>query len=101
MIEAYKDAMENYPDRLLAWENFGQAKIVLKVKGEKLIRALHKKAKEMKIPTGLIEDDGLTQVSNGSLTCCAIGPGNTSTYNSYWQPHSKANGFGLKNLNSL
>jgi peptidyl-tRNA hydrolase len=76
VIEAYIDAQENFPQKLIPWESFGQAKIVLRIKGEEALKALRDKAVEKKIPTGLIEDNGHTQVAKGSITCCAIGPGN-------------------------
>lgn len=60
---------------MISWESFGQAKIVLKIKGEKEILELQKLAKEKNIPTGLIIDNGHTQVAKGTITCCAIGPG--------------------------
>ena len=75
VIEAYKDATQNYPQNLLSWESFGQAKIVLKIRGEEELRKLQKKAIENKIPTGLVIDEGRTQISSGTVTCCAIGPG--------------------------
>lgn len=65
-------------ERILLWESYGQAKIVVKAPNEQTLLDLEKRAKELKIPTGLIEDDGLTQVKQGTLTCIAIGPGNKS-----------------------
>lgn len=69
------DAQKNYPQNLIPWESFGQAKIVLRIKGEQELIKLRDQAVEKKLPTGLIEDNGHTQVAKGSITCCAIGPG--------------------------
>jgi PTH2 family peptidyl-tRNA hydrolase len=78
VIAAYNDARTNFPEKLIPWETFGQAKIVLKIKGEQQLRELEQKAKEKKIPTGLVIDNGHTQIAKGSVTCCAIGPGKFS-----------------------
>lgn len=75
VIEAYKVAAEKYPKKLKSWEIIGQAKIVLKAQNEKQLKEIYNKAIENDIPASLIEDDGLTQIKSGSLTCCAIGPG--------------------------
>lgn len=75
VIMAYEDAKKNFPGNLIPWESFGQAKIVLKIRGEQDLRILREKAVEKKLPTGLVEDDGHTQVAPGTVTCCAIGPG--------------------------
>ena len=68
----------NFPQNLISWESFGQAKIVLKTRGEKELRNLRAKGIERKIPTGLIVDNGHTQIPKGTVTCCAIGPGSYS-----------------------
>jgi PTH2 family peptidyl-tRNA hydrolase len=57
------------------WINYGnQKKSVLKVKSEKDLIDLMRKAKELKIPTTVIRDAGKTQVEPNTLTCCGFGP---------------------------
>lgn len=56
------------------WLREGMKKIVLKVRNEKEILELYKKAKKDKISCELIKDKGLTQVEAGSITALGIGP---------------------------
>ncbi|MBW2995102.1 peptidyl-tRNA hydrolase Pth2 [Candidatus Woesearchaeota archaeon] len=56
------------------WASEGMKKVVLKVKDEKEIMEYFRKAKNMKLPTGLIKDAGRTFLSPGTITCLGIGP---------------------------
>ena len=56
------------------WLKQGMKKVVLKVKNEKDLINVYKKAKKEKIVCALITDAGLTQVSPGTLTALGIGP---------------------------
>jgi len=56
------------------WGGGGAKKIVLKVKNEKELKLLYKKAKSKKIPCFLVKDAGLTQLKPGTATCLGIGP---------------------------
>lgn len=58
-----------------AWLQEGQRKIVLVARGEEELRALHKRASELKLPTAMVVDMGLTEVPPDTLTCIGIGPG--------------------------
>ena len=60
------------------WTMEGMKKIVLKVKGEKGIKNLYRKARRLKLPCEIIIDRGLTQVSPGTITALGIGPANDS-----------------------
>lgn len=56
------------------WENFGTAKIALKINSEDEILSFYQKAKENNLPHYLVRDAGRTQVASGSITALAIGP---------------------------
>jgi peptidyl-tRNA hydrolase, PTH2 family len=65
----------NNLDGVSDWMNYGnQKKSVLKVKTEKDLIDLIKKAKELKVKTTVIRDSGKTQVEPNTLTCCGFGP---------------------------
>ena len=56
------------------WKDLGQAKIVVKIKSEREMFQLQRKANEMKIPSHIVCDAGHTQVESGSNTVLVIGP---------------------------
>ena len=47
---------------------------MLKIRGEKEIKDLQKKANKEKIPNFLVADAGLTQLKKGTITILGIGP---------------------------
>ena len=57
-----------------AWLDEGQKKTVLKVNGEKELLAILQSARELGLPTSLIQDAGLTQIASGTKTAVGIGP---------------------------
>jgi peptidyl-tRNA hydrolase, PTH2 family len=72
---ACSSVVYNNIDDVYNWINFGnQRKAVLKVKSEKELIELIKKAKEFRISTTVIRDAGKTQVDPNTLTCCGFGP---------------------------
>lgn len=56
------------------WNETGSTKIVLACKTEGALIRLYEKAKEEKLPCALILDEGRTEFTEPTLTCCAIGP---------------------------
>ncbi len=56
------------------WYNEGQRKVVVKVKGERELIELKKKAENLKLTTSLIRDAGLTEIPPGTITSLGIGP---------------------------
>ncbi|MCS7114601.1 MAG: peptidyl-tRNA hydrolase Pth2 [Nitrososphaerota archaeon] len=73
-VSAAEEARKNNRDWWKAWMAEGQAKIVVKVKGEKELLELEKQAKESVLPCALIVDRGLTEIPPGTITCLGIGP---------------------------
>ena len=66
-----------------AWFGENQAKICVKVDGEKELRVLKGRLDEMGIPNSLIQDAGLTQLEPGTTTCLGIGPLPSETADRY------------------
>ncbi len=62
------------PDVKREWEDTGGKKVVLRVDGLRELIALHKKAKELKLPCSLIKDAGKTHIPPGTVTALGIGP---------------------------
>lgn len=57
------------------WRSVGMKKITLKVESLEQLKELLKKAQEQDIITSQIADAGHTEVTPGTITCGAIGPG--------------------------
>ena len=61
-------------DDLTAWLRDGQPKVVLKVTGAGPLEDVARQAQAAGLPVELVNDAGRTQVTPGTLTCCAVGP---------------------------
>jgi len=61
-------------DDFPAWLRDGQPKVVLKVTSAGELEDVVRQARTVGLPVELVNDAGRTQVSPGTLTCCAIGP---------------------------
>ncbi len=57
-----------------AWLRDGQPKVVLRAGSEEELHAIAGQAAEAGLPVQVIHDAGRTQVTEGTPTCCAIGP---------------------------
>lgn len=57
------------------WEREGAKKVVCKVQSEKELNELFQFAREMELPSAIINDAGHTQLPPGTTTAVAIGPG--------------------------
>jgi len=68
-------ALNNFgaPD-FVGWLREGQPKVVLKVTTGEQLQEVAGQAQAAGLPVELIQDAGRTQVTAGTLTCCAIGP---------------------------
>ena len=70
-LEAYKRADK---DAVRKWEEQGSKKIVLRVNSMDELLEFKRKAGQLKIPSALIKDAGLTQLKEGTITCLGLGP---------------------------
>jgi len=59
---------------LRSWFNEGQPKIVVKVNSLEELLQVQRDAEELRIPSIMVQDRGLTQIPTGTLTCIGIGP---------------------------
>ncbi|MBO0824810.1 MAG: peptidyl-tRNA hydrolase [Actinobacteria bacterium] len=57
-----------------AWLGDGQPKVVLRVGSEEQLQEIAEKAAAAGLPVQVIHDAGRTQVTEGTPTCCAVGP---------------------------
>jgi peptidyl-tRNA hydrolase, PTH2 family len=57
-----------------AWLRDGQPKVVLKVATAERLQDVVRQAQAEGLPAELVSDAGRTQVTPGTLTCCAVGP---------------------------
>ncbi|PNX88305.1 peptidyl-tRNA hydrolase mitochondrial-like, partial [Trifolium pratense] len=60
---------------LRRWEQCGQPKIVVSCKNQQEMNKLKESAESIGLPTFVVADAGRTQVSAGSKTVLAVGPG--------------------------
>ncbi len=73
-ITVSEEAKRQRPKWWRCWFDEGQRKVVVKVDSESDLRRLQREAEELGVPSAIIQDSGLTQVSPGTATCVGIGP---------------------------
>lgn len=56
------------------WLAEGQKKIVLECESLDDLLEIYEKSKKLSIPTSLIQDAGLTEIPQNTITCVGIGP---------------------------
>ncbi|XP_071696162.1 uncharacterized protein [Rutidosis leptorrhynchoides] len=78
----YSELMQSHRNLLHRWEQCGQAKIVVTCKNQQEMNKLQEVAEGIGLPTYVVADAGRTQVSAGSKTVLAIGPGYKSIVDS-------------------
>jgi PTH2 family peptidyl-tRNA hydrolase len=78
-VSAGEEARKHREDWWEAWMKEGQCKIAVKVKSEKELLELERRAKELTLPCALIIDRGLTEIPPGTATCLGIGPAPSET----------------------
>ncbi|MDE1860184.1 MAG: peptidyl-tRNA hydrolase Pth2 [Candidatus Micrarchaeota archaeon] len=82
-IISYLEAEKSSKEMIERWLATGQKKIVLKVDDEKIIKKLYEAFKFKKIPCGLVNDAGLTQLQPGTITALGVGPWKSGEINFY------------------
>ncbi|CAN1161892.1 Peptidyl-tRNA hydrolase 2, mitochondrial, partial [Linum perenne] len=71
----YSELMQSDRSLLRRWEQCGQPKIVVTCKNQTEMDRLKEAADDIGLPTFVVADAGRTQVSAGSKTVMAVGPG--------------------------
>ena len=56
------------------WERRGQAKVVVRAKGEEELETVCNEARALGIPVSTVRDAGRTEVEAGTVTVAAVGP---------------------------
>ncbi|KAL7164479.1 hypothetical protein ACSBR2_040401 [Camellia fascicularis] len=78
----YSELMQSQRSLLRQWELCGQPKIVVTCKNQQEMNKLKEAAENIGLPTFVVADAGRTQVSAGSKTVLAIGPGSKASVDS-------------------
>ena len=73
-VSAAEEARKKHLEWWKAWLEEGQCKIAVRVRSEEELLDLERKARELKLPSALISDRGLTELPPGTITCLGIGP---------------------------
>lgn len=73
-INAAEEAKRGHPQWWSEWINTGQCKVAVKVNTESDLYRLNEEARRLGLPSAIIRDAGLTQLSPGTATCLGIGP---------------------------
>lgn len=71
----YAELTRSNRSLLRQWEQCGQPKIVVTCKNQQEMNKLNEAAESIGLPTFVVSDAGRTQVSAGSKTVLAVGPG--------------------------
>ncbi|KAK8513617.1 hypothetical protein V6N13_002350 [Hibiscus sabdariffa] len=71
----YAELMHSDRSLLRQWEDCGQPKVVVTCRNQQEMNKLREAAENIGLPTFVVADAGRTQISAGSKTVLAIGPG--------------------------
>jgi PTH2 family peptidyl-tRNA hydrolase len=77
-VSAAEEARKKFFDWWKAWIEEGQCKIAVRAESEQELLELHRKAKELRLPSALVVDRGLTELPPNTITCLGIGPAPSS-----------------------
>ncbi|KAG5562530.1 hypothetical protein RHGRI_005306 [Rhododendron griersonianum] len=78
----YSELVHSQRSLLRQWELCGQPKIVVTCKNQQEMNKLKEAAEGIGLPTFVVADAGRTQVSAGSKTVLAVGPGSKASVDS-------------------
>ncbi|KAF7149840.1 hypothetical protein RHSIM_Rhsim02G0176900 [Rhododendron simsii] len=78
----YAELVHSQRSLLRQWELCGQPKIVVTCKNQQEMNKLKEAAESIGLPTFVVADAGRTQVSAGSKTVLAVGPGSKASVDS-------------------
>ncbi|HZD33598.1 MAG TPA: peptidyl-tRNA hydrolase Pth2 [Nitrososphaeraceae archaeon] len=73
-VSGAEQAMTSNPSWFTKWFTSGQAKIVTKVHSLEDLHDIKWKAQSLGLPVVQVQDRGLTQIPEGTITCLGIGP---------------------------
>jgi len=73
-LDAADIASEDHKEWYKKWKEEGQRKVVLEVENELELIELYMRAKKAQLPTSLIRDAGLTEITPNTITVVAMGP---------------------------
>ena len=77
-VSAAEEARKRRPDWWSAWMEEGQRKIAVKARSEQELLELEGQAKQLRLPSALVCDRGLTELPPDTMTCLGIGPAPSS-----------------------
>jgi len=77
-VSSAEEARKNFSGWWKAWIEEGQCKIAVRAESEQELLELQRKAKELKLPSALVTDRGLTELPPDTITCLGIGPAPSS-----------------------
>ncbi|HET6641106.1 MAG TPA: peptidyl-tRNA hydrolase Pth2 [Nitrososphaeraceae archaeon] len=73
-VSGAEHVMTSNPSWFMKWFSSGQAKIVVKVHSLEDLHRIKRKAQTSGLPVVQVQDRGLTQIPEGTITCLGIGP---------------------------
>jgi PTH2 family peptidyl-tRNA hydrolase len=73
-VSGAEQVSSSNPSWFIKWFNSGQAKIVVKVHSLDDLHNIKRRAQSLALPVVQVQDRGLTQINEGTITCLGIGP---------------------------
>jgi PTH2 family peptidyl-tRNA hydrolase len=77
-VSGAEQVMTSNPSWFMKWFSSGQAKIVVKVHSLEELHNIKRNAQTSGLPVVQVQDRGLTQIPEGTVTCLGIGPAPSS-----------------------
>lgn len=73
-VSGAEHVMTSNSSWFVKWFSSGQAKIVVKVHSLEDLHRIKRNAQALGLPVVQVQDRGLTQIPEGTITCLGIGP---------------------------